>query len=271
MSQFNNPDYLLNRQYKTGTNLNARINLHSRFSVNPYGWFHWVFDQFDLARECCLLELGCGTGGIWLENLERIPAGWDITLSDFSPGMLEQARENLKKRRGGLHFEVIDAQSIPYADARFDAVIANHMLYHVPDQPRALAEIRRVLRPGGRFFAATIGRNHLSELEELVRRFDPELMAEGWGLDNRERNFTLENGGERIAATFPQVEMRRYPDALAVTEAVPLADYLLSTARGQANLERRDELIRFIEGEMAANQGVIRIRKDSGLFLARKP
>jgi ubiquinone/menaquinone biosynthesis C-methylase UbiE len=269
-SQFNDPDYLLNQQYKTGANLYARINLHSRFSANSYGWFRWVFDQLDLPAGCRLLELGCGTGGMWLDNLPRIPTGWDITLSDFSPGMLEQARENLQSRHSGLHFEGIDAQSIPYGEASFDAVIANHMLYHVPDRPRALAEIFRVLHPGGRFFATTIGKDHLLEMHRLVERFDPGLMADGWSLDNRDVGFTLENGPVQIAAYFSQVEMRRYPDELVITKAAPLVDYLLSMARGQLFPGRRAELTYFIENEMADAGGALHITKDSGVFLAKK-
>jgi len=51
----------------------------------------WVFDQFNLAAKSRILEVGCGPGLLWLQNVARIPEGWDITLSDFSPGMLDEA------------------------------------------------------------------------------------------------------------------------------------------------------------------------------------
>jgi ubiquinone/menaquinone biosynthesis C-methylase UbiE len=86
----------ISRQYRTTSNLNACIQLHQRYSQNKYGWFRWVFDQFDLLENSQILELGSGAGNPWLENLERIPAGWDITLSDFSAGMLAQAQQNLQ-------------------------------------------------------------------------------------------------------------------------------------------------------------------------------
>ncbi len=60
--------------------------------------------------------------------------------------------------RTRVQFKEIDAQSIPFEDETFDAVIANHMLYHVPDRPKAIAEIKRVLKPGGRLIATTIGK-----------------------------------------------------------------------------------------------------------------
>ncbi|MGD0877639.1 MAG: class I SAM-dependent methyltransferase [Anaerolineales bacterium] len=138
----------LKKQYKDSSNLDARVRLHQGFSVNKYGWQHWVFDQFKASNRWRIMELGCGPGTLWLDNLDRIPAGWDITLSDFSDGMLEQARHNLETHRP-FQFKIIDAQSIPFEDGHFDAVIANHMLYHVPNRSTALAEIWRVLKPAG--------------------------------------------------------------------------------------------------------------------------
>ena len=85
-------------------------------------------------------------------------------LSDFSEGMLEQARQNLKSSLSLFQFNVIDAQSIPFDNASFDIVIANHMLYHVPNRSKAFSEIKRVLKPSGRFYSSTGGCTHLKEL-----------------------------------------------------------------------------------------------------------
>jgi SAM-dependent methyltransferase len=102
----------LAKQYRDGTNLNARILLHMKFSTNPYGWFGWVFDQFNLPAQGRILELGCGAGTLWMDNLERIPPGWEIILSDFSDGMLNQAQANLSQKRS-FFFKQVDARSTP--------------------------------------------------------------------------------------------------------------------------------------------------------------
>ena len=94
-----------------------------------------------------MLELGCGTGLLWRENLGRVPHGWNITPSDAFQGMVQEAQQCLLHTDLELTFEVVEAQSIPYEKHIFDVVIANHMLYHVPDLARALSEIRRVLKP----------------------------------------------------------------------------------------------------------------------------
>jgi len=79
--------------------------------------------------------------------------------------MTRQARQPLGSAEPPVAFVVTDARSIPLADASVDVVLANHMLYHGPNRPGAFAEIRRVLRPGGLVRAATIGTNHLRELD----------------------------------------------------------------------------------------------------------
>jgi SAM-dependent methyltransferase len=266
MSKINDQTYLREDQYKDASNLNARIRLHVEFSTNKYGWFRWVFDQYELPARAQILELGCGPGDLWLENIDRIPDGWVITISDFSDGMLDKARENLMNQSHPFTFEVIDAQSIPYETDCFDILIANHFLYHVPDRSKAISEIRRVLKPGGRFYGTTIGIDHMKELPELVARFDSE---ESVFLSNKDIPFTLENGAEQLKPFFTEVQIRRYPDELRVTDVDVLVDYALSGMRLGLEDDRREEFADFIKQEMTANDGVISIKKDSGIFLAR--
>ena len=85
-----------------------------------------------------------------------------LILSDFSEGMLEQTRKTLQEYEG-IDYQLIDVQKIPYADETFDVVIANMMLYHVPDLSKGLSEIRRVLKKGGKFYCATYGENGIME------------------------------------------------------------------------------------------------------------
>lgn len=258
-------NYLRSEQYHSSSNLEARIALHRRFSPNALGWQRWVFEQLSLRDGCRVLELGCGPGTLWLENLERMPAGGEMILSDFSAGMVSKARKNLDGKMTA-RFEIIDARSIPYPEASFDEVIANHMLYHIPERSQALAEIRRVLRPGGRLFATTGGERHMGELYELVQRFDSVVAADGWYLEPI--GFSLESGGAELSAWFESIELRRYVDTLVVTEVTPLVDYILSTVRLSLGEERRADLSEFIQQQMQANGGVIRITIDSGIFIA---
>jgi ubiquinone/menaquinone biosynthesis C-methylase UbiE len=201
MSYLSDPQFV-KTQYKDSANLDARIALHARYSRNPQEWMHWVFEQLWLPPACRVLELGCGSGVFWQKNRERIPAGWEIILSDFSLGMTRRAREILRGMQPEPRFAQISAERLPFASNSLDAVIANHMLYHVPDRAAALAEIRRVLRPDGRLLAATNGEQHMRELDQLACEFDPQL---NFGDPRLTVGFTLENGTGQLADHFSQV------------------------------------------------------------------
>ncbi len=69
MSKFTDQQYLKTEQYRDASNLNARLEIHRRFSTNSYGWFAWVFDTLEtLPKQARVLELGCGPG-IYLGGL----------------------------------------------------------------------------------------------------------------------------------------------------------------------------------------------------------
>lgn len=268
MTRVSDQNYLLTEQYHNAANLTDRIRLHEQFSTSAYDWMAWVFDQYQLPANARILEVGCGPADCWHKNRQRIPAGWDITLSDFSPGMLEAARTHLGDQVGRFAFRVIDAQAIPYDDTFFDVVIANHMLYHIPDRAAALAEIQRVLKPGGQFFATTIGPTHLQELYELARWFDPNITFGGV-----QNPFDLDNGLAQLARWFEDVQIERFPDNLLVTEVAPLVAFILSTtgnAREILQGERLTAFIACVEAEFAQQNGTFFITKDSGMFKARR-
>ncbi|RMF48311.1 MAG: class I SAM-dependent methyltransferase [Anaerolineae bacterium] len=277
MDKFTDQQYLVTQQYASDANLSARIALHERFSTNPQGWYAWYFEQISLPPAARILEVGCGSGKLWRENLHRLPAAWDITLSDLSLGMLRSAERNLAAAGERFTFRVHDVQLLPYENATFDALFANHMLYHVPNLERTLLEIQRVLKPGGMLYAATNGERHMAEMDALGMAFAEHIgftLEEGF--THRNLRFSLENGARQLQPYFSRVERRDYPDSLVVTEARPLAAYLLSTTSAVASLDAafRKQITRQLEAFMAQklqeNHGAIHIHKATGLFIAQK-
>lgn len=249
--------------YKTSTHLDARIRLHELYTVSPHDWSLWIVDQMALPATACILEVGCGTGTLWQKNLPRLSTGWAITLSDQSAGMLQQAQAALAQSAHPFTFEQFDAQAIPFADESFNAVVANHMLYHVPDLPQALREIKRVLQPGGYLYAATNGQWHMKEMLDLVQTFTQQASSPGPRL-----TFTLENGAEWLAPHFARVALRRYPSALQVTAAEPLVAYVISMQ--QIAPAQADSFTEFVQQQLQAQGGAYQIQKDTGLFVAQK-
>lgn len=261
----------MSNQYANAGNYNARVYLHAAFGTNPLPWPHWVWEQLPDLSRANVLELGSGNGMLWLANRHRIPEAWTITLSDYSPGMLHAARTALAADQDRFEWATIDAVSIPFPGASFDIVIANHMLYHVSDLSRALAEINRVLKPGGLLVASTIGSGNMREMVKLAQDFDagsgyPQV---AYGIQSR---FSLDNGASLLREHFDTIEVRAYPNELVVTEPDAILRYMLSCnelLEGIVALppEQIDRFSAYIGQFNAINP--LKITTSTGLFLAR--
>jgi SAM-dependent methyltransferase len=254
----------LKEQYKDSSNFRKRVALHARFGTNRYSFYRWVFDQFDLSRVSAILELGCGPGFLWRQNADRLPTGTTIVVSDFSHGMVGEARAGLGRQAGAANFCQLDATVLPFRTGSLDAVMAMAMLYHVEDRPAAFREIRRVLREGGKLYASTMGHAHLRELREIAAR----VFGASRVTDAAER-FGLETGHEQLKAAFANVEVRRYQNSMHVTESEPVLDYFLSTARmRQLPPSLLDRLRVELDREIAAHNGIA-VSSDFGVLIAR--
>ncbi|MNC13563.1 hypothetical protein D3C75_613150 [compost metagenome] len=215
-----------------------------------------------------VLDIGCGDAALWVRNLERMPADWEVTLADASPGMLEDARSALGSSAGRFQFRKADVMALPFAGGQFQIVIANHMLYHVEQLTPAFTEISRVLSLPGWFFASTMSSLHLREMEELARAFDPGLRV----LDDTIAKFNLYNGAELLQPWFPAARLVRYPDSLSVTEAGPLISYMTSTPMNAGKVltgGRLEQFVAFVEQRMA-ELGSLAISKDMGCFMSHR-
>lgn len=251
------------QQYKDPSNLAKRRALHEKFGTNKYDWYDWIFDHFDFLAKCRILELGSGIGTLWFNNKERIQKDWDITLSDSFQEMLDNVKEILKNINHSFNFQLIDAENIPYPDDSFDVVIANGLLYLVPDLEKTIKEIARVIKPGGTLIASTSGSRYMKELEDLITEADLPVRK-----SYTKYRFSLDNGRDLLSPYFSDIELFRKGDSLLVTEAEPLADYVLST---NVNLdEEQIKTVRSYFGEYFKKNSRLEITIDTGLFIARK-
>lgn len=258
MPNINNPD-IMRQQYNDSSKLDIRIALHQRYSTNQQPFGDWIMEHYHIQPGMRVLELGCGTGNMWREAAKWLPKDASLTLTDFSAGMVETAMGNVPALPN-ISFRQVDIQQIPFEENRFDLVIANMMLYHVPDLDKGLSEVARVLRPEGRFICATVGAGGVF-----------------WWLENtlgieegKDYPFSLQNGADILRPHFAQVEMDQREDGLRVTNVEDLVDYVLSMASFSGLKEWPREVLR--EKLLAtAVDGVIAIPKEYGLFIAREP
>ncbi|MGZ3582948.1 MAG: class I SAM-dependent methyltransferase [Ktedonobacterales bacterium] len=278
--------------YADPAKLGARVDLQRRFSVNPQPIADWELGLVDLSSVQQALDAGCGTGAFLLPLARRLtPQGASVIGLDLAEGTLGQARARVQAESLPVDCIIGDVEALPFADSSFDLVLANYMLYHVPNLDQAIAELGRVLRPGGTLLAATNGQGHMRELWQMEKQafihagVSPQTVAAFMeqGRATRALSFRLENGAQWLRRSFTDVRLERYPDELGVTEVEPLVAYLVSlwsldemvegvaaTAQEQALLHTGVvDSFRALVQERIAADGVVRIAKDTGAFVAR--
>jgi ubiquinone/menaquinone biosynthesis C-methylase UbiE len=232
--RLDDPD-LVRREYAADTGLAGRIAGY-RFAEGPDAR-EVLFTAIAEARPERYLEVGCGQG--WLSERVQRELRCDIVALDQSEHMVELTRER------GVDARVGDVEELPFADEEFDCAAAAWMLYHVGDVDRALGELTRVLRPGGRLVAVTNSREHLREFSELL------------GVERIEYSFSAENGEEQLRRHFRSVERR---------EAY---GWIVFPGRAEAQ-EHVDHMILWGGRQLPEFDGPLRVRRAPVVFVADK-
>jgi SAM-dependent methyltransferase len=210
-------------QYATEAGLAARKSVYAEGAAGIDAR-EIVVDAVAEVRPSRILEVGCGEG----ELAERLMAELDVEVIaiDQSDRMAELTRARCVDAR------VADVQALPFADDSFDVVVAAWMLFHVPSLDRALREIVRVLRAGGRLVATTNWSDHLQEMYDLV------------GAERVELPFGAENGTELLQEQFATVERRDADGTVTFSSRDAIRRYLESSDRlaaYAANVPELDE------------------------------
>jgi SAM-dependent methyltransferase len=262
-------DYLRDVQYSGSDRLLSRARLHARYSTAETPWFDWVGSKLELTTGSRVLEVGCGAGWLWERSTMHVPEGVALTLADLSPGMVAEAvpRVVATGRFAAVSGEVADAQTLPFENGSFDRVIANHMLYHLPDPGRGVAELARVVDPRGRVVVATNGRRHMRELWAI--------RAAVFGLDPVDQTvdvFGIESGFPILRECFAEVAWTTYHDELRCTRPDDVIAYLCSTPPVEdATYEQQTTVEKAVNEAFTAASGVMIITKDTGCFVCTRP
>jgi len=206
-------------QYATEDNLEVRRSVWQRAVGEP--------DPIEVAIEEIraalpvgrsmpdVLEVGSGTGAFAERLRAEVPA-MALLATDQSGRFVELIGER------GIPAQLMDVQTLLMGDASYDVVIAMWMLYHVPDLERGLAEIRRVLRPGGTLVAVTNGDEHVADLRREA------------GGDALRTAFSSENGAGSLRRHFGEVRRQDLcPRAVLPDHAAAVA-YLESSGEDVA-------------------------------------
>ncbi len=262
------PDHLRTVQYRDGSNLAKRANLHVAYRTAPVSAFELLASAIPWPKDGDVLDVGCGTGLFWGDAAERVKqagAALRLTLLDLSPGMVEEAtaRAGALAPIRSVQGRVADARSLPFDDDSFDLIVSTYALYHVPEPDRALDEMVRVLRPGGRCVIMTNGPGHLAEIEEArVAVFGDEARYEV------NDTFSPAIAATELMDRFNEVTWTRYDDTLAVTDLEDVVAFMMSSAPAlDADDEEADRLRQLVADRMDASGGVFTVSKHTGFFI----
>ena len=270
MAEFGTGATQLREQYSTADRLKARIDVHTRYSERQINFYGDVLDQLQLAPGLRLLDVGCGSGGYHPQLAQR---GVSAVALDYSAGMVRTCQQQASER--GLPVQMVraDSQQLPFVDASFDRVMANHMLYHVPDILAALREMRRVLKPGGRVVLATNAADHMERVTALHREAARELGYTPETIGGM--RFTLDHL-DLVRAAFPTASVVVIPNAFVFPSAEPVLQHYMSgrvdaLADRPADDSHRPKLAALVKAKIEAilaREGVFRVPKDAGCFVA---
>jgi 2-polyprenyl-3-methyl-5-hydroxy-6-metoxy-1,4-benzoquinol methylase len=264
-------DYLLGQQYRTTTHLATRQSIY-QFEQPRVDLPAAVLRLARLTGAETVADIGCGNG-VYLAELARRGHGGRILGVDLSAGMLQAAR--VSAEAAGLL--AADAAALPLADHVADITLAPHMLYHVPDKPAAVRELRRITRPGGQVLVVLNAADHLAGLSELAvaaavdfglprHSSQAEIRPDG-GVD-------LDTGAALLAREFASVERHEFVSELALPDPQPVLDYIASMRLVQSVADSGALIAaaaRLLPELLvpARGDGIIRIRTHTGCLVCR--
>ena len=256
----------LRKQYADDARLAVRIETHRRYSERRENIADWVLGLLGPQPGNLVLDAGAGSGSYHpaLETRQVRAVAVEREL-----GMIRSASDSQAAFVAG------DVSELPLASDMVDHSMANHMLYFVPDIPRALAELARVTRPGGRVALTTNGNLRESPLQQLHRRAarelgidaDVEIASDRFGAHNL----------EQVRAVFPSTELLVQENALVFPTVKPVLAYYASGpvdwVREPTADTRRDLLVRVREliKQRIAADGEFRVPKRLICYLASSP
>ncbi len=224
MFPLNDPD-IVRQIYASDENLRLRHDIHEQYTVPKVDYVTWALSCLRWRGDETVLDVGSGPGKWYPVMKQQLPL---ITYYG-----LDLYRQMLDSHPARQTLGVGDVQCLPFPDNCFDVVMANHMLFDVPDITRAIEECRRVLRPDGVLLTATNSINNMPEFQVLFRRAITLLAPPGTSHIQiplpSSHLFTLESGTRYLSRQFYAVVRYDLPGALVFPSVDPVIAYLEST------------------------------------------
>lgn len=256
--------------YASDESLVVRIRTHEIYTVPRVNFPEWVLDRITWLGIETVLDVGCGSASYTGPTRDRCS---HYIAADLSLGMLRNRELNGTDRLN------LDAIALPFRARSIDVILANHMLYHVPDLVATMIGFRRVLKPAGKLVAATNSDTFMHQINEIID--DASLSLGGGRLRNPSRKgffwpFSLENGRDQLLAVFDQVTLHELHSELVFPRTDPVIAYIDSARElYRPHIKNKvswqailSEVERRVQEQIDA-QGTFRVIKHNGVFVCQ--
>ncbi|MEV7623701.1 class I SAM-dependent methyltransferase [Actinoplanes sp. NPDC089786] len=201
------------------------------------GFAGWVLERLDLRKVGDVLDAGAGVGRFTLPVAQRLadrPAR--VVAADLFDGMLRTITRAAVQRGVTVGTLVADIQALPFPAGRFDLVLANHVLYHLPDLDRGVRELARVTRPAGVLVATTNADDIPVAVIDLHRAALDRIGAPAEPAEPS--TFSLRNGEAVLRRSFHDVTLHTFRDQQVFADAAELVAAYRTTGRFRAAVEK---------------------------------
>jgi SAM-dependent methyltransferase len=216
------------RRFLTSSAYADDRKIRSRMAIYAYAETaadpRWRTSEIPWDGTQIVADVGCGNGFDLRQIVPQGRCGHAIGV-DLSAGMLRSLQD--LRQSGGLSLVQADAQHLPLPDRTVDVAMAMHMLYHVPDIPAAIRELRRITKPGGTVLASTNSPAHLAEIDGLLGAAISSQLSRP--VDAMPAlSFTTQTGAAMLGQEFSSVTLRTLEMPLAIPSAQPVISYVAS-------------------------------------------
>ncbi len=260
--------------YKQSDDLETRVGILSGGYRLDYPDPSEISKLLEPLEKKAILDVGCGIGIPLLPFGPQFRDTPNMIGLDSSLAVLKRAQE-LQRQQDlpTLHLIHGDAQNLPFLDQQFDLVLARHMLYHVPNIPKAVGEIVRVMKPTGLFMATTNSKYSRPELEKIHREALL-LLPDASFIERGSSRFGLENGEKILGESFSSIQTIPWHGYIRYTSADDAIKYYTSTLYFQHALSdstQKEQLKNIVANEVQTvinQQGYFQVTSWGAIFLA---
>ncbi len=215
--------------YKNNEYLMNRVSIY-RYMISQDNLWDWVWNLYPITKATTILEIGSGLGSYWQQNSNKLPHGCSITLTDISPAMVKATQLNNPDLDKNAHtnYNIADVEHLPFENASFETVFCHFVLFYTKNPEQALAELKRVTKPGGIISIITLNSNYCQPLYQLAHQLDTRFPTK----DIATEQFDEQKADQILPNFFSSYNKYTFEREIKFTQEADLKPFLRSVAQG---------------------------------------